>query len=208
MIIGATGLVGRQLTLQLLEDDSFAEVRSFGRSSTGLSHPRLTEIKTDFDHLGKTADAIQGDVLFSCMGTTRSDAGSKEAQYKVDYSYQYHFARIAAGNGVKDYVLISSPGADPDSMFFYSRIKGELERDIKQLPFNRHIIIQPSILRGERVKSRIGERLTARIIDGLSKVIPPLRKYHSIHASEVARSMIRYYKDPSASGVYSLTDLF
>lgn len=207
LVIGATGLVGQQLTRQLLKDEVFTTVKTFGRSSVGLADPKLEEIKTDFTHLEDVSEQIKGDVLFSCLGTTRGAAGSKEAQYKVDYTYQYEFARLAAENQVHDYILISSPGADPDSMFFYSRIKGELDRDTRKLPFRRHIYVQPSILRGDREKSRFGEQLAGNIIDGLSVIIPPLKKYHSIHAGEVAEAMIRFYKDPAANGVYQLEEL-
>lgn len=207
LVIGATGLVGRELTRLLLEEDDIGTVKAFIRSPTCLRHDKLKEIETDFDNLENIREEIRGDVLFSCLGTTLRTAGSKDAQFRVDYTYQYEFARIAAENDVPDYVLISSPGADPSSRFFYSRIKGALDRDVKQLPFRRHLFIQPSILRGSREKKRFGEQLAGDVIDGLSKVIPPLRKYHSITGEEVARAMIRLYKDPQADGIYSLEAL-
>ena len=46
------------------------------------------------------------------MGTNRKQAGSKEAQWTVDYTYQYEMARIAAQNGVKKYGLVSSLGGE------------------------------------------------------------------------------------------------
>lgn len=207
LIIGATGLVGKKLTQQLLDDTYFTSVKAFGRSSTGINHPKLEEIQTDFNELQHVQAHIEGDVLFSCLGTTRIAAGSKDAQYKVDYTFQYEFAKLAAANDVPDYVLISSPGADPESMFFYSRIKGKLDRDTRQLPFRRQIYVQPSILRGDREKSRFGEQLAGNVIDGLSTIIPPLRKYHSITDENVAKAMIRLYKDSSAQGIYALADL-
>ncbi len=207
LVIGATGLVGQALTRQLLDEDLFDRVVAFVRSPTGINDPKLKEVKTDFEHPGEVQTEIRGDVLFSCMGTTLRKAGSKEAQYKVDYTYQFEFARLAAENNVPDYLLISSPGATPDSMFFYSRIKGELDRDVKSLSFRRHIFVQPSILRGERSESRLGEQLAGNVIDGLSVILPLMRKYKSIEATDVASAMIRLYKDPEANGVYQLDEL-
>ena len=69
------------------------------------------------------------------MGTTLKDAGSKENQFLVDYTYQYEFAKIAAENGVSNYSLVSAQGANSSSSFFYPKIKGELEESIKKLNF-------------------------------------------------------------------------
>ncbi|WP_217593986.1 hypothetical protein [Cohnella sp. GbtcB17] len=51
---------------------------------------------------------MKGDVLFSCLGTTIKAAGSQEAQWKIDYEYQYRFAKIASDNGGGRYVLESA----------------------------------------------------------------------------------------------------
>lgn len=207
LIIGATGLVGKELTRLLVEDDEFSEVRVFLRSSTGIKNPKLREIKTDFDHPEKVMAYIRGEVLFSCMGTTRKQAGSKEKQYKIDYTYQYNFARIASENNVQDYILISSPGASPKSKIFYSRMKGELDEAVRKLPFRRHIFIQPSVLKGDRPESRPGEKWGGKIIDTLSAILPPLKKYRSITGKQVARAMLRIYQNPDAEGIFSLDEL-
>ena len=57
------------------------------------------------------------------LGTTKKDAGSKEAQYKVDFTYQYNFALSAAENKVKKILLVSSVGANDKSNFFYPKIR-------------------------------------------------------------------------------------
>lgn len=89
---------------------------------------------------------IIGDVAFSTMGTTLKQAGSKEAQRVVDYNYQYNFAKYAKENHVPHFVLLSSYGADPKSMFFYSKIKGELEVAVQQLNFEYLTVFRPGIL--------------------------------------------------------------
>jgi uncharacterized protein YbjT (DUF2867 family) len=210
IIIGATGLVGNHLLQLLLEDENFSCVKIFVRRKTGIENPKLKEFVIDFNDIEHYSADITGDVLFSCLGTTLKQAGSKEAQYKVDYTYQYTFADLASKNGVQHYLLVSSTGADATSAFFYSKIKGELEQSIKQMPFEKIVIVQPSVLKGERNENRIGEKIGAAIIDGLSKIIPPLKKYRSIKGAKVSHALVRFYKleNRQKCQVYKLDELF
>ena len=210
IIIGATGLVGNHLLKQLLDDDFYDKVKVFTRRSTEIKHPKLHEIITNFDDLNQVKSEIVGGVLFSCLGTTLKQAGSQEAQYKVDFTYQYEFARLAKSNGVDCYFLVSSTGANPNSKFFYPRMKGELEEAARQLGFIRTVLIQPSVLAGERENRRIGEIVGAGVINSLGKIIPSLKKYRAIHGSEVAAAMNRIYKSKQGDDVevYRLDELF
>ena len=122
IIIGATGLVGNNLLQQLLLDNDFSSVKIFVRRATGISHSKLKEFIIDFDKLELSKSDISGDVLFSCMGTTLKQAGSKSMQYKVDFTYQYQFAKLADENGVPDYLLISAASSSSKSKIFYSRM--------------------------------------------------------------------------------------
>lgn len=210
LIIGATGLVGKSLVLKLMDDSDFEKIRIFVRKPTEFVSSKLEEVITDFDAISNYKGLIVGDVLFSCLGTTLKQAGSKEKQKLVDYNYQLEFAEIAKKNGVENYVLISSTGADENSFFFYNKIKGELEVAVKKLNFKKVTIIQPSVLKGSRNDNRIGEELGAFVIDNLSTVFRFLRKYRSIKGKQVARAMIYFYKNPNldAVSVYKLDELF
>src|SRR6476469_3842133 len=118
-MIGATGLVGSQLLIQLLHDERFAKVIAFGRKRSGKSHPKLEELVIDFETPESWSSLVTGDVAFSSLGTTLKQAGSQAAQKTVDYDYQFSFAKAAAKNGVPSYVLVSSGSADPESSMFY-----------------------------------------------------------------------------------------
>lgn len=189
IIIGATGMVGRQLVKLILTDIRFKKVLIFGRRPIGIMDDKLEEHLINFENPDSWSHLVKGDVLFSTLGTTIKQAGSKEAQYIVDYSYQYQFAEAAAGNGVPVYVLVSSSGASPDSSIFYSRMKGELERDVKKLPFQSITLLQPSLLVGPREKERIGEKIGYGLLKTFN-AIGLFKRYRPIHGEVVARAMI------------------
>ncbi|GAA4824671.1 NAD(P)H-binding protein [Algivirga pacifica] len=209
LVLGATGLVGGFLVKELIANPAYTKIKIFTRRSTNLQHPKIEEVIMDFDHMEMVKESVEGDVLFSAFGTTRNKAGSKEAQYKVDYTYQYNFARLAARQGVDHYVLVSSSGADSSSSFFYLKMRGELEDAVKQLPFEKVYILQPSVLMGNRDENRLGEEIGAKVFNALS-FIPAIEKRRPIHGKVVAKAMVNILKMYTTDKVYvsTLNDLF
>ncbi|NPD45999.1 MULTISPECIES: NAD(P)H-binding protein [unclassified Lentimicrobium] len=210
IVIGATGLVGGHLVNQLLEEEKIDKVILFLRRNTGKSHPKLEEHVVDFDHISSFKEMIKADVVFSCMGTTLKAAGSKDVQWKIDYTYQYGVAKAAKENGIDSFFLVSSSGANAKSKIFYSRMKGELEEAIKVLDFSNLYVFQPSVLVGERSEKRSGEESSAKVIRVLSKIIPPMRKWRPIKGEEVARGMLNAYLKEEDKGlkVFVLDEIF
>ncbi len=210
LVIGATGLVGKQLVNQLLSNERYTAIKLFVRRPTQIEDPKIKEYLIDFEDLPSIQKDITGDILFSCLGTTLKQAGSKKAQYRIDYTYQYEFARIASENAVPDYMLISSPSANPKSMLFYTRIKGELEEAVKKLGFSKICIIQPSVLSGDRPEKRPGEEVGGKIINALGRIFPFARKYRSISGETVAKAMVALARKDETSrvSVYKLDELF
>ena len=146
LIIGATGATGKDLVTQLLADDTYNEVHCFVRKPLALTHPKLHAHVVNFETPEAWADLLHGDVAFSCLGTTLAVAGTKEAQWRVDYDYQYAFAEQCKANGVPTFVLVSAAGATAQSKLFYNRMKGQLEDAVKALGFASLLIFQPSVL--------------------------------------------------------------
>ncbi|OIP00396.1 MAG: hypothetical protein AUJ98_07565 [Bacteroidetes bacterium CG2_30_33_31] len=210
IVLGATGLVGRKLVELLVNDESFSNIKLIVRRNSGFSHPKIQEEIVDFNNINSYKSILNGDILFSCMGTTLKQAGGKKEQYKVDFTYQYEVAKAASENRVADYVLVSSASASYKSNFFYTKTKGELEEAIKKLPFIHINIIRPSVLMGKREQSRAGEIFGANLINFLGKLIPPLKKYRGIKAEEVALALINSQKLASDNKlqIYELAEVF
>lgn len=158
LVLGATGAIGKDLVEQLLQDYTFDRVDIFVRREVKIPSAKLVAHVVNFDHPEQWADRITGDVLFSCLGTTIKAAGSQDAQWKVDYTYQYNAAKAARENGVPMYVLVSSVGANSKSKVFYTKMKGALDDAVQKLGFPACFILQPpSLIR--KGSDRFGEKV-------------------------------------------------
>jgi uncharacterized protein YbjT (DUF2867 family) len=206
IVIGATGMVGQQLIKQLIENAEYSEIISLVRRRSIVSHPKLKEQLINFDEPESWKHLIVGDVLFSTLGTTIAQAKTKDAQYKVDYTYQFITAEIAAKNGVPAYVLVSSAGANSTSKVFYSSIKGKLEDAVKKLPFQVISIIQPGQLDGMRAEKRSAEKIGLSVMYALNK-IGLFKRYTPILGCEVAKAMI-CAAEKTQSNTYTLDEVF
>lgn len=185
LVLGATGLIGNQLTHKLCQSAYYERVKVLVRKPLGWQHPRLQEIQFDFDH--PNGLITQADDIFCCLGTTMKKAGSKEAFRKVDYQYPMDIARLGREQGATQFALVSSMGADAKSMFFYNRVKGQLERDINSLNYRTLLIFRPSLLLGKRSESRLGEKISEGVMKLLNPLIPA--KYKAIESDTVAEAM-------------------
>ena len=202
LIIGATGATGKDLLSQLLADDTYAEVHCFVRKPLALTHPKLHAHVVDFETPEAWADLLHGDVAFSCLGTTLAVAGSKDAQWRVDYDYQYAFAEHCKNNGVPTFVLVSAAGAKAQSKLFYNRMKGQLEDAVKALDFSSLLIFQPSVLIRSN-SDRAGENLSVKTINFLNK-LGILKRYRPMPTAVLAERM-RKEVATVAKGLHTFT---
>ena len=212
VVLGGTGLVGSHLIEELVRSDSFDEVVSLTRREINYDADTVVNKVIDFSNLYASKELFDGDCFFSCLGTTRKDAGSIQAQRKVDYDYQYQAAKFARQNEVDHYMLVSSSGARDSSPSSYLKMKGELETEVSRLGFKKTTFIQPSLLLGDRSDQvggkRFAESLGAVVFPVLCK-LPSLRRYQPIHAQEVAKRMvIESDRETYGLKVLSLSDVF
>ena len=202
LIIGATGATGKDLVTQLLADNTYTEVHCFVRKPLTLTHPKLHAHVVNFETPEAWADLLRGDVAFSCLGTTLAVAGSKEAQWRVDYDYQYAFAKHCHNNRVPTFVLVSAAGAKAPSKLFYNRMKGQLEDTVKALGFPSLLLFQPSILIRSN-SDRGGENFTVKVIAFLNK-LGLFKRYRPMPTAVLAQK-IRKEVATAPKGIHTFT---
>jgi uncharacterized protein YbjT (DUF2867 family) len=189
-VAGASGLIGAELLKIILKEDDYDSVTALTRRKLDIVHPKLTQLIVDFDHLSDFREKISGDAVFSCLGTTNQITPDKKRYYQIDHDYPLHLGRMAEENKIPHFHLVSSIGANPKSKNFYTRMKGETERDIAMLNIPSVYFYEPSLLKGRQTAKRSGEKF----FEGLFKIVDPLllgswKKYRSVEAATVARAM-------------------
>lgn len=192
LIAGATGLVGGELVKILLERRYYTRITVLVRKRINMAHPRLEQLVVDFNELEKvSAEKFEGADIYCTLGTTRKKAGSKAQFELVDYGYPMVLGRLAKRYGAERMLIVTAMGSDDKSMFFYSQVKGRLERDMQTLSLKNLHFFRPSLIIGNRQEHRFGERAAAK----LARLLPflfrgPLRKYKPNPARQIAEAML------------------
>ena len=191
VLLGASGLVGGFCLRTLVADKSYAGIILLNRRELAVAPDRrLSQRMVDFENLS-AAEFAGAQVVFCSLGTTIRKAGSQEAFRRVDLEYPLAAAKAARQTGAKQFVLVSSVGADPLAKNFYLRTKGELEREISNLGFSTVHILRPSLLLGKREEFRLGERVAMAAMPLLNfAMLGGLRRYRAISAESVGRAMV------------------
>lgn len=188
IIAGASGLTGSYLLKLLLENKTYSEVKVLVRKPLNIKHPSLQQIVYDYEN--PNPEVIKADHVYCCLGTTMKKAGSREAFKKVDYEYPLQIAQAAHQNGAEKFALVSAMGASIRSRVFYNKVKGQLEADLKEVPYEATYIFHPSMLLGPRKEFRFGEEAGKILMKGFRFFLPANIK--PVHASQVAACMQDY----------------
>jgi uncharacterized protein YbjT (DUF2867 family) len=181
IVAGATGLTGQELIRQLEHDSRITAIRALVRSSGRLApSPKLQEIllpQSGFDGMENSTDpALSGDLYFCALGTTIKKAGSQDAFRKVDHDAVVSFARLCSTRQGRAFALVSATGANPQSKIFYSRVKGDAEKEVLSFSIPRIVIARPSLLIGDRSEHRSAERAGILFYRAISPLLPqPIR---------------------------------
>lgn len=193
LVIGATGLVGKELTKRLLSADDYSEIRIISRNPTGFNDFRIKETLVDFDNLSDVKEKFDVDDVFCCIGTTMRKAGSEERFIQIDYGYPMQIAKYVLESGkLKKFLIVTAVGANPESSIFYNQVKGELERDLKKLGLPALYIFRPSLLLGERKEFRFWESVGKAFSAFLSFfLIGSEKKVWAIQSGQVAAAMVQ-----------------
>jgi uncharacterized protein YbjT (DUF2867 family) len=195
ILVGASGLIGNHLLSNLISSDDISEITLLVRNKMGISNPKVVELVINFDEINQYSSKITGDIIFCCIGTTKSKTPDANNYRKIDLEYPLNLAKIGAENGVSQFHIISSLGASSESKNAYLKLKGELEKELKKLNIKSLHIYQPSFLEGKRKENRPLEKIMLPIMKLINPILlGPFENYRSIQASDVAKAMINQSK--------------
>ena len=192
VLFGASGLIGNCCLRRLLVHQAYEKVISIGRSSIKASHPKLIHYEVDMSNPDNYRHLMRGDDLFISIGTTMKKAGSKEAFYEIDHDLVFTIAKTGSLQGMNQLIFVSSIGADDRSLLYYLKVKGELESDVKRLPYWGIHIMRPSVLLGNRDEQRPVEKIAGIIGKTLHRMPGSIvADLAPIDADEVAKAMVQ-----------------
>lgn len=202
LVLGSTGMTGSHIlsTLLTLPSSQISSVQTISRrippqpSSTSTNTPKLdakVEKETSkWEALISSSPAPQ--IVFSALATTRGAAGGFDKQYVLEHDVNVALAKKAREAGSSTYVLISSANASADGVFGYTRMKGEIERDVLALNYDHTVILRPGLIGGRREESRPAEAVVRWIADGLGYISGGrLKDFWTQDADVIGRAAVR-----------------
>lgn len=193
VIAGATGLVGSEV-LRLLRNDSANRIFCVGRRASELTGENVIFVPWDFTgEINWPQEAPQEPHAICTLGTTIKKAGSQQEFRRVDYDFVLQFARAMLRQKAQSLHVVTSHGASPDSLIFYNRVKGEVERDLSALGLPVLHIYRPSLLLGHRREQRTGESAAAAVAKFLSPLfhLPGLNNVQPTPAERLAQVIVQ-----------------
>ena len=192
LVFGSSGLVGEQLVLQLIQNNSFQKIKLFVRKNPNIQNPKIEIINTNFDNIEILSSEIKGDSCFFCIGTTKKNSPNKTEYQRVELDLPKNIANLAKQNKIQSFIFVSSGYANSKSSGDYLRYKGLVEEELISLKFDNLGILRPSFLLGNRKEKRIGEKIGINIFQILSPLMRgPLKRMKPIHVKTVAGAMIK-----------------
>lgn len=209
IIAGATGLIGTELTKQLLEEEPIQHIYALSRRDLPFFANKLEVIKHPELRVNNWSDdMVSPELGFICLGTTIKQAGSKEALERVDYTLVCEVAHEMKLLGVKRIAVVSSVGASARSFSHYLKCKGKMELAIERMDFEQVVFVQPGPLKGLRESPRQDEAVIQTVLSVIRPLmIGPLAKLIPIEASDVALAMQYSLLEPSNKKVTTLNSV-
>ena len=107
LIFGASGLIGSELLKIILKDLSYTNVKIVVRKKLPINNPKLSQIISDFEGLENIKEQLVGDVVFSCLGSTKAKTPDQKEYYKIDHDYPLKASGLALINGAKYLHIVS-----------------------------------------------------------------------------------------------------
>jgi uncharacterized protein YbjT (DUF2867 family) len=206
LLAGASGLIGRALLPALLRSERYNPVHVLVRRAVpGIEEQPAVHVHVvDFAHLPEALPKV--DDVYIALGTTIKAAGSEAAFRQVDFDFVVNTARAARMAGAKRLAVVSALGANARSRVFYNRVKGDMQEAVRQLGYESVLIVQPSLLVGDRAALgqpvRAGEVWATALLKPVMWLVP--KGVRPISAESVAQAMLGAMLD-AVPGVRILT---
>ncbi len=190
IIIGATGLTGSYLLDLLLYSNDYQKVKIFTRRTTGRTHPKLEEYICDVINLSEKANDFIADEVFCCIGTTKAQTPDQQSYHAIDYGIPVRAAQLSEQNNITTFSVISAIGADTNSIFFYNKTKGQMERDVLKCRVKNILIYRPSFIYGKRKERRIAEKIGVFLLKTIQfLLVGKLKKFQPISGKDLAETL-------------------
>lgn len=192
VVAGATGMVGGHVLRLALESPEVSLVTVVGRTSPGITHPKLREVlHADFDDCSPISEALTGhDVALYCIGAYTGAVSDDEFR-KITVDFTVGFARtLHAHSPAAAFCFLSGSGADQcgKSRVAFARYKGEAERALLAQGFARVHLFRPGYIYPvvPRREPNLGYRVTRALYPALSRLFPGV----VIPSVDLARAML------------------
>jgi len=213
ILFGATGMVGQGVLRECLVDAGVERVLAVGRSPTGRTHAKLSEIlHDDFTDFSALESQLAGyDACFFCLGV--SSIGMDEARYRhltydITMAAATTLAKLNPGM-VFTYVTGRSTDSTERGSQMWARVKGKTENDLLKLPFKAAYMFRPAgiqPLHGVRSKTAWVQAIyvvAAPLLSYLNRVAP---KYMTT-SEQLGRAMIKVARDGYPKPVLESEDI-
>jgi len=203
LIVGATGLVGSHCLKTLLQLDVYESIHVLARRELNLKLTSKEQKKlhvhlVDLDNLDNVTRLFNVNDVCCCLGTNLKQAGSVEAFKKVDFDYCLKTSELSKQHQVEHLLIVTAVNAKSSSLAYYSKIKGQLQNELKALELNQLSIFQPSLLLGERNEFRLGESLFGKAAGAFNLFLPKkMSSFKAIEGQVVGKAMAILASDQS-----------
>ena len=201
LLAGATGLVGTRVMEAAVGRDDVGLVALTRREAPMPAGARMEMMVSEPPRWDEAVALIRPDAAICALGTTWRKAGGDEAAFRaIDEELVLRLSRAALTAGARNFVFVSSVGANPQAKAFYLRVKGQVEDRLRKLGFRRLDILRPGLLRGPRKGDR-------RLAERAGILLSPLanlalqgsrRPYRAIDARLVARAALQCVHERAA----------
>ena len=200
LVLGATGVTGTAVVMQLLQDYRYERIVVLSRTPLPFTHYKIEEHIVDLLQLKHHEELFVADDVFCCVGTTAAKTPNREHYKAVDYGIPVAAAKLALAKEIRNFVVVSSLGANASSSVFYSKLKGEMEEAVLALGLRNTYVMQPSLISGNRKESRPGERFAKLVMNkGSFLFLGPLKKYKPVAPEAIAKAMIWAVNTPDVA---------